>query len=270
MAKKSKAFSRRKYLSKKNRTNRLSESVSYETLEPKHLLAAITVSNATDLLSPTADTTSIATLIDNDGGDGISLREAIAAANNTTGEDTITFDGSVFSGGDINVVRLTQGELVIGESLSIDGTSVGGVVITGDAAVNDVTLPGSNITDVQASLLSNAGSLDDNSRVLNFASLTGDLTLDGLTLTGGRTTGANQDFLGTTDNGGGIRFASDGALDLTNSTISGNSTSGNSAVGGGVFASGTATLTNSTVSGNSTLGDFSSVAESIRAYSDAE
>ena len=85
--------------------------LSFEALEPKHLLAAITVGNATDVLSPTADTSSITALMANDGGDGISLREAITAANNTSGEDTITFDANVFTGGDESVIRLTQGEL---------------------------------------------------------------------------------------------------------------------------------------------------------------
>ncbi len=84
-------------------------------LERRELLAAITVSNTTDILSPTANTTSTAALIANDGGDGISLREAIAATNNTVGEDTATFDGSVFTGGDNSLIRLTQGELSIND-----------------------------------------------------------------------------------------------------------------------------------------------------------
>ena len=42
---------------------------------------------------------------------------------------------------------------------------------------------------------------------------------------------------------------------LTNSTVSGNDSSGhNSASGGGIFNSGTMTLINSTVSGNGALG----------------
>ena len=67
------------------------------------------VSNASDDLSPTADTSSVANLIANDGGDGISLREAIEATNNTTGDDTITFDGSVFTGGDNSVNSVDSG-----------------------------------------------------------------------------------------------------------------------------------------------------------------
>ena len=43
-------------------------------------------------------------------------------------------------------------------------------------------------------------------------------------------------------------------MTLTQSTVSGNSTAGISADGGGIFADGAVTLTQSTVSGNSTAG----------------
>ena len=183
----------------------------------------------------------------------VSLREAIYIANGSPGSDTITFDSSVFSGGDNNVIRLTQGELVIGNTVSIDGSSVGGVVITGDANGDDITQSGTHITDVSASFGGIHGALDDllddNSRVLNFSGPTGELTLSDLTITGGRTT---VDF----ENGGGIRFDSSGAINLNNSTLSGNSTTGGFAHGGGIYTrSGYVSLTNSTASGNSTTGN---------------
>ena len=46
-----------------------------------------------------------------------------------------------------------------------------------------------------------------------------------------------------------------GAVTLTQSTVSGNSTAGASADGGGILAYGAVTLTQSTVSGNSTAGE---------------
>ena len=225
--------------------------LNFEVLEPKHLLAAITVGNSTDV-SNAPDTSSITALIANDGGDGISLREAITAANNTSGEDTITFDANVFTGGDNSLIRLTQGELEIGERVSIDGTSVGGVVITGDANDDDVTIAGSHITDVSASFGGTPGALDDllddNSRVLDTSNFDVDLTLTGLTITGGRTTG----FV---ERGGGISFTSGGTLTLTDSTVSGNSTTGESSNGGGIYTGfGAVSLVNSTLSGNSTSG----------------
>ena len=213
------------------------------------LLSAITVSNATDV-SNAPDTSSITALIANDGGDGISLREAITAANNTTGEDTITFEGSVFTGGNNSLIRLTQGELNITDSLSIDGTSVDGVVITGDANSDDVTVSGTNITDVGPS--EDASSLDDNSRVLNISETTGNLTVTRLTITGGRTTDNGE-------KGGGIRFDSSSTLSLIDSTVSGNSTQGFNSDGGGIYSSsGDVSLASSTLSGNNTFGSNSS------------
>ncbi|MEM8642822.1 MAG: DUF4347 domain-containing protein [Cyanobacteria bacterium P01_G01_bin.54] len=65
-------------------------------------------------------------------------------------------------------------------------------------------------------------------------------TFDNLTITGGRTTGT----------GGGIN-SNNGSVTVTNSTISGNSSSG----GGGINSNnGSVTVTNSTVSGNSSSG----------------
>ena len=124
--------------------------LSFQRLEDRQLLAGVVVGNATDLTN--ADTSSIAALIANDGGDGISLREAVEASNNTPGSDTITFDGSVFTGGANSLVRLTGGELGITEDLTIDGSTGTDIVITGDRAGDDTTLPGTFITDVTAGL----------------------------------------------------------------------------------------------------------------------
>ena len=233
---------------KRRQSSKQSNALNFEMLEARQLLAAITVSNATDILSATSDTSSIAALVANDGGDGISLREAVTAANNTAGEDAITFDASVFTGGDNNVIRLTQGELSISDSLNIDGSSVGGVLITGDANNDDITITNTNVTNVSASFGGTAGAsddlLDDNSRVLSFAG-SGDLTLTGLTITGGRETAANAD-------GAGIRFNSSGTLSLDQSTVSGNSTPEDGGAGGGIAVfDGNVSLIRSTVSGNS-------------------
>ena len=224
------------------------------------MLATILVSNSLDLTN--GNTSSVTALVANDGGDGISLREAVTATNNTLGDDSIRFSSSVFTGGDDNLIRLTQGQLMIRDGLSVNGTSVGGVTITGDANGDDVTVNGTHTTDVSASLGDpNSAAddlLDDNSRVLNFFG-TGSLTLGGLTITGGRTTG--RDFA---DGGGGIRFESSGTLHLFASTVSGNSTDGARARGGGIYTSnhtnrnsGVLSLSNSKISGNRTVGGYS-------------
>ena len=169
---------------------------------------------------------------ENDGnysaGD-LSRREAIGLANGSIGTNTITFAASLFTGGLASTV-LRLGELAISESVTING-------------------PGQTLLSINANQLS---------RVLNVIGGTQiDVTLAGLTLTGGRTTASNASFSDNTHSGGGIRFDSTGTLTLTNSTVSENSTEGGSADGGGIFAStGAVTLTNSTVSGNSTAGAF--------------
>ena len=140
-----------------------------------------------------------------------SLREAIIFANSQTGTDTITFDTSVFNGGEASLIRLGGTELEVTESLTIDADGATDVVITADRDGNDTRVGGTFITDVAASLTNDSTSLDDNSRVLNFSASSGDLTLNNLTVTGGRTTGDFAD-------GGGI-FTSSGAVSYTHLTL---------------------------------------------------
>jgi hypothetical protein len=76
------------------RRDRAASRLSFEPLEDRHLLAVVVVTNATDVED--GDTTSIASLIADPGADaGISLREAMTAANNTPnmgGPDEIHFN----------------------------------------------------------------------------------------------------------------------------------------------------------------------------------
>ena len=220
---------------------RQSTRLGFDQLEARNLLATLVVNSASD--GPVDLTDNVVT-----------LRDAIEAANNDTlvapggetgsGADTITFDASVFTGGESSLIRLTAGELEITDTLTIDGSIATGVTITGDAADDDVT-DAANITDVAAS---GVAGLNDNSRVLNFSSATGDLSLESLTLTGGRTTGDSQ-------RGGAILFSSSDTLTVTSSTVSGNSTSGYLSDGGGIGTnSGSVILTSSTLSDNSTSG----------------
>ena len=160
----------------------------------------------------------------NDAGDG-SLRDAIGLANASPRADTIDFAAEL-SGG---AISLTGGELAITEALTIDARPLA-----------------ANVT------------IDANqfSRIFNITATTGDFTLGGLTLTGGRTTGDNVNF-DTTFRGGAVRSLTTGNLTLDQSTVSGNSTRGSNADGGGISA-GTVTLVQSTVSGNSTSGNHAS------------
>jgi hypothetical protein len=171
----------------------------------------------------------------------LSLREAIALANIDAGPDTIVFDPAVFTGGNASLIRLTDGELIITGTLTIDGSTGTGVTITGDANDDDTT-DAEHITDV-----SNFYRMSENSRVLNFTASSGDLMLEGLTLTGG------NGFDGAiSEHGGGIRFSSSGQLNLVSTRVSGNGASWH-IDGGGLWASsGAVTLVDSMVSGNST------------------
>ena len=265
-----KRSSRRKKLKKQRpRRRTVQAALTFDSLEQRRMLTTLTVSNSSDLVN--GNTFSLLSLNGDDGGDGISLREAITASNNFPGSvDTIRFDPSVFTSGDDNLIRLTEGELVITDGLRIDGTDVGGVVITGDANGDDVTVSGTHITDVSASFGGSPGAssdlLNDNSRVFRVSGAADfssrDLDLVGLTITGGRTVGTN----GSGGSGGGILSARVD-VSLTASTIAGNSTAGAFAPGGGIrITNGFLSLTDSTVSGNSTTG-FGSNAGGIRAAS---
>ena len=195
-------------------------ALRFETLEDRRLLASVTVTNASDVTN--ADTSSITALIADNGGDGISLREAVEASNNTVGSDTISFDALLAA----QTITLGGTDIEITESVTIDATSL----------TSHVTLNG----NLQ-------------SRIFDITAATGDFTLTGLTLTGGRT--ATAAYSDSSQAGGAIRSLSSGNLTLDQTTVSGNGTAGNNSRGGGIYARGNISLTSSTVSGNSTAGN---------------
>src|SRR5262249_50927820 len=91
------------------------------------------------------------------------------------------------------------------------------------------------------------------SRLFDITATAGDVTLENLSLLGGRTSGDNASASDTTFSGGAIRFLSAGTLTLRGCTIPNNGTAGALANGGGIFAAaGAVTLVNSTVFGNFT------------------
>ena len=266
------------YSAKANRTRRTKGKsnafgLSFETLEDRRMLAAVTVNTAADLVD--GNTTSIASLIADPGDDGaVSLREALAAADSSVATDTITFDADVFNGEAGDVIRL-QNQLVVFQSVDIDGGDLG-IVISGDTSGNDITENGSFVTDTTAS--DSAGVLADNtSRVFAFVGAPGvSSSISGLTITGGafgRIGGGilvessdlslNQSIVSgnrATDSGGGIEFGS-GQLTIDQSTISDNVvqavTGLINASGGGVANSGgDVVISNSTISGNLASGEI--------------
>ena len=138
--------------------------------------------------------------------DGLtSLREAIAYANSHPGPDTIIFDPASF-GTTRRTIRLTGGPLVLT-----------------DPATTTILGPGANRLTI-----SGAGK----GRVFDVQG--GSLTLEGLTISGGRG-----------DRGGGIRNDG-GTLALDRVVLRGN----RARVGGGLFNDGTAALTHVVIRGN--------------------
>ncbi len=130
---------------------------------------------------------------------------------------TITFANG------INLITLTSGELVVNKSLTIQG-------------------PGANLLTISG---------NNASRVFNIAAGNFDVTFSGLTIANG----ADVD-VGGDGEGGGIFNASTGTVNITSSTLSGNSASGNLGFGGGISnrSTGTLNITSSTLSGNSASG----------------
>ena len=187
-----------------------------EPLEDRRLLAVITVTNALDVVN--GHVQDFDTLIANDGGDGISLREAILASKFTFtfGDNAILFDSTLS-----------------GQTITLSGTEL--EVLTPFALAIDARNLPENVT------------IDANhqSRVFKVGSLTEDVFLAGLTLQNGVATGP--------DSGGGIGFFSTHALSLVRSTVSGNTSVQR---GGGIYApTGRVLLINSVVSGNTSEND---------------
>lgn len=194
-----------------------SVTLPVEQLEQRIMLSAILVNSLED------NTTA---------GDGqVTLREAIAAANNDTttdlgdtgsGADTISFDPSLFSSGPATIDLSIVGDTTVGPS---------GLAIT-----SDITIVGPDGA--------NGLSITRDSSVANlrlfYVGSTGDLTLQNLTLSGGTALG-NQGGSGGGQGGGGGGSAgmggalfNDGSVTLSNSTLSGNTAIGGAGGAGGI------------------------------------
>jgi len=188
-----------------------------QLLEQRTLLSSITVTSLADTLG---------------AGNGVTLRDAIQAANTDT-----SVDGSVagqagiqnvivFQAGLNGRIALTNGELTISSSLKIQGLGAANTTI-----------------DAQ-----------HNSRIFDVTSTAGDVTLDGMTLENGRTTDNGSAFISSpgTGEGGAVRSVSTGTLIVANSSLTGNSTAGTYAFGGALYSSGAMTVTNCSLTANFT------------------
>jgi hypothetical protein len=216
-----------RFLGHETKSNSMSHNnrrLRIEPLEDRRLLAVFSVSNL------------------NDAGSG-SLREAITLANGNGVADTIDFSVT----GTINIASQLP---TITDTLTISGPGEALLTVdAGDGADNTfATGDGYRIFDIDDG--------DNNNEI--------DVTLSGLTLTGGDTANGIDDVSSPTnaEDGGAIRTAEN--LTIIDTTVAdnatgsgGNATSsgdgGNAGNGGGVFSSsGNLVITNSTISGNET------------------
>ncbi|TNE67574.1 MAG: hypothetical protein EP335_01335 [Alphaproteobacteria bacterium] len=198
------------------------------------LSSDVSVEQREDIIVTTADDVV-------DANDGVlSLREAVALANNTDGADTILFDNSLAG----QTITLTVGQLTLNESVTIDGD------VDGDDKA-DITISG-----------------DDTYRIFG-VNTDGTVTLNSLTVEGGyhsASAGAIYSALGATINindstfeanyathFGGVLAMSTGVLNITNSLFSGNSADDS---GGAIYTNGVeVNITSSTFTRNQSDGN---------------
>ncbi|BBD69051.1 hemolysin-type calcium-binding region [Nostoc commune NIES-4072] len=220
---------------------------------------------------------------DGDRNNGITtLREAINLANATPGDDTIAF-GGIFKDTTPDTITLTSGQLTITDDLSILGTGISKLTVSGNNAstvfeisglgtgvnINGIAIASGSIKVNRTSILNlakssvsgnTAGNGISNSGILSltYTSIfgntqggiynSGTLSLNNSSVYGN--TGATKIFNSNTAGGGIFNDASSGKagiLSLINSSVSSNTANS----GGGIYnQGGTLRLTNSTVSGN--------------------
>lgn len=153
----------------------------------------------------------------NDSGDG-SLRQAVDAANNQAGADTIVFSQALAG----QTITLNTGNVVINSDVTIDGD-----VNNDDKA--DVAISGGGVN-----------------RVIYV--LSGNATLQSLTITNGNGAGnVAGDTLALNGYGGAVANSTNGTLTVRDTTIQ-NSTCTD--VGGAIYNVGTLTIIDSTLTGN--------------------
>ncbi len=202
----------------------------FEALEDRRVLSTVTVSALSDVTD--GDTSSIIALIANPGADNkISLREAIDAAEHTGGANEIKFSTASGDGLNGGTTLLTQGELSISESLTIDASML----------TNGLTI---DANDPTPNTPEDLGDWHDGIRIFNITDPSGLTSVTiigpavGLTLTGGDPDG----------DGGAILAA--GNLTLSHCMITNNTAK----VGGGVYFGGhILNIQSSHITGNDSL-----------------
>ncbi len=190
---------------------------------------------------------------DHNTGD-LSLREAIALANQSEGEDTITFDSSL-SGGAIDLTETEPNgrggefnqDLDITDSVNIIGLGANNLTIDGLSGGNGIfKITGEN-TNVNLEGLTIANG--DYTRLFLNDPLPGgaiDFEGDNLTVKDSVIVGSDSTFGGAINNSGNAS--------IINSTITDSSGVDDSFPGGAIYNTGTLDISNSTISNNRSRG----------------
>jgi len=208
----------------------------------------------------------------NDTGAG-SLRQAVLDANANAGPDSIVFDSGVF--GSPNTILLA-GEIIITDSVTIDGTNPNNVVIDGgnvdrifrvEQASGQITVNfknlslqnGKAVTAITGGADGGAIGITDEAVTIDNCIFTGNSALEGgavsLNANGGSLSISNSTFTANNTNltggldGGAINVEATATLSVSNCTFSGNTAKDQ---GGAIYSTGsvTAVISNSTITGN--------------------
>ncbi len=201
---------------------------------------ALVVDTTNDVVD--GDATSISTLLANKGADGfISLREAVIASNNTSGNDTLNLAAGTYTltiagaGEDGSLV----GDIDVQTNITIAGAGMASTIISGGGIDRPIEVDGSGnltLSDVRLT----GGSVANDGGALLVEEAGGTATLTRVDITGNTITGGGRI-------GGGIHNV--GTLVMTDSLVHGNTATGSD--GGGISNLGTATLTRSSIFSNS-------------------
>jgi hypothetical protein len=144
-------FGRRKYRARRTRYHH--RPLRFEQCEDRMMLTVFTVNSS----------------LDNGDGANTTLREAIEQAQNNPGPDTIVFDAAFFN--EPKTILLTEGELNISESVTIEGKDPDGNLL-------EITIDASGGTNGVV------GNYDGHSVFRIFGDAATDVEIDGLALTG--------------------------------------------------------------------------------------
>lgn len=179
----------------------------------------------------------------NDSGAG-SLRQAITDANNAAGADIVAFQAGL-----TGTITLTSGQLVVSDSVDIQGPGAAALTVSGNAAGRSFYLySGAALLDVTISglTITGGGGVTFGAAIIDFGE---NLVLDGVTITGNTATAGGGGLAATDLTGDGM------SLTVRDSTISGNDSGRD---GGAIYfytTGGPMLIENSVISGNDAVDD---------------